>query len=69
MRLKLILPNFENLDSLLNMYIINILNYFYTFKESQHNTPTLDENPQHQNATNLQLHAPNFDHQSKKVYT
>ena len=43
--------HFQNTGQLLNMHINNILNYFKTLQESQHNTPTLDENPQYQNAT------------------
>ena len=44
---------FQKLGSQVTLYIVNILNYFKTLQELQHNTPTLDENPQYQNATIL----------------
>ena len=56
------------MGSLLILYIINILNYFNTLQESHHNTPTLDENPQYQNAKISQLHALQFGHKFKEVY-
>ena len=41
----LISSNIQKLGSLLNIYIINILNHLKTLQESQHNAPTLNGNP------------------------
>ena len=54
---------------LLIICIINILNYFKTLQESQHHPPTLDENPQYQNATISLIQAPISTTKPRVVYT
>ena len=65
----LISSNIQKLGSLLNIYIINILNYFKTLQESQHNTPTLNGNPQYQNAIISPIKVPNSSPTSNVAYT
>ena len=65
----LISLNFQKLDSLLVIYIINILNYLKTLQESQHNAPTLNGNPQYQNATISPIKVPNSSLTSNDAYT
>ena len=61
-----ILSNFQKLDSLFVIHIINILNYFKTLQESQHYAPTLNGNSQYQNATISLIKVPNSSLTSMK---
>ena len=58
--------NFQKLGSLFVIHIINILNYFKTLQESQHNAPMLNGNPQYQNAIISLIKVPNSSLTSMK---